>query len=67
MKADNVMVDWSADEDGQPRVERVALADLGFSNSLVGLGWEMSCGVARKRKRVRELAKPRTCFLMDSL
>lgn len=36
MKADNVMVDWSADEEGRFRVKRVALADLDCSLKLEG-------------------------------
>ncbi len=36
MKADNVVVDWSSDGEGRPRIERVALGDFDCCLKLKG-------------------------------
>ena len=53
MKPNNVMLNWSRDENGRFRVERVVLSDLDCALKLKGEKllngeWEISCGVARK-------------------
>ena len=65
------MLDWSRDQIGQFRIERVALGDLDCALKLAGeklldhrignVMWR-----ARKDKQGRELAKHQRCFLWDS-